>query len=205
MSNPERPRSLRESAKERTREALIDAAIACFSEGGIEGPSLDAICERAGCTRGAFYVHFRDRDELVVAAMEQRRGNVLAQFLGNTDTSIHDVLAAVAQAIEAKLLPVPGAVRSGELVTAARRSAAIRECQDRLTGELVERLTERVRSDQDGGRVRRDLGARELALVLLLVEAGAELWLDLGVSLDARKVAGALGVLLEPPARRRRS
>lgn len=202
MSSPERARSLRESAKERTREALIDAAIACFSESGIEGPSLDAICERAGCTRGAFYVHFRDRDELVVAAMEQRRGNVLAQFLGSTETSIHDVLAAVAQAIEAKLLPVPGAVRSGELVTAARRSVAIRECQDRLTGELVETLAERVRADQGRGRVRSDLGARELALVLLLVEAGAELWLDLGVSFDARKVAEALGVLFEPGARR---
>jgi AcrR family transcriptional regulator len=201
MSTPEPARSLRAQAKERTREALIDAAVACFSEGGIEGPSLDAICERAGCTRGAFYVHFRDRDELVVAAMERRRGNVLASFLGAGDTSIHDVLHAVARAVEAKLLPVPGAVRTGELVTAARRSSAIRECQDRLTRELVERLAEHVRADQGRGRVRHDLGARELALVLLLVEAGVELWLDLGVSLDARKVAKALGALLEPQGR----
>ncbi|HEX6765330.1 MAG TPA: TetR/AcrR family transcriptional regulator [Polyangiaceae bacterium] len=203
MSKPDRTASLRVQAKERTREALVDAAIACFSEGGIEAPSLDAICERAGCTRGAFYVHFRDRDELVVAAMERRRGHVLATFLGATDTPIRDVLRAVAGAIEAKLLPVPGAVRSGELITAARRSRSIRETHARLTSDLVDTLAERVRADQSHGRVRKDIGPKALALVLLLVEAGAELWLDLGVPLDARSVTSALETLLELGTARR--
>src|SRR4051812_40727719 len=61
----------REETKQRTREALVEAGIALFAEQGLDGPSLDAICERAGFTRGAFYVHFRDRDELLQAVMER--------------------------------------------------------------------------------------------------------------------------------------
>jgi len=205
MSKAQPAPSLREKAKERTREALVDAAVACFSEAGLEAPSLDAICERAGCTRGAFYVHFADRDELIVAAMQRRRGSVLDAFLGSTDAGVHDLLEAVAQAIERKILPVPGAVRSGELVTAARRSSAIRSAQDELTQSTLARLRELVRDDQRRGRVRGDVDASSLALVLLLAEAGAELWLDLGVSFDARKATKALTALFsaaEPGSRR---
>ncbi len=60
----------RAEAKQETREALIAAALAEFAEHGLDAPSLDAICARAGYTRGAFYVHFRDRADLLVAVVE---------------------------------------------------------------------------------------------------------------------------------------
>ena len=60
----------RSEAKQETREALIAAALAEFAEHGLDAPSLDAICARAGYTRGAFYVHFRDRADLLVAVVE---------------------------------------------------------------------------------------------------------------------------------------
>jgi AcrR family transcriptional regulator len=61
----------RELAKQETREALIRAGMAAFSEEGVDLPSLDAICARAGFTRGAFYVHFKDRDDFFSAVAEQ--------------------------------------------------------------------------------------------------------------------------------------
>jgi len=39
-------------------------------EGVLDTPSLDDICDRAGFTRGAFYVHFADREALLVAVMD---------------------------------------------------------------------------------------------------------------------------------------
>jgi AcrR family transcriptional regulator len=72
----ERPRS-REEAKRETREALLLAGIAEFSERGLAEPSLDAICSRAGYTRRAFYVHFRVRDDFISAVMEQVLGDFL--------------------------------------------------------------------------------------------------------------------------------
>lgn len=61
----------RSEAKQATREALMLAALELFSEQGLEGPSLDKICARAGYTRGAFYVHFSSRDALALAVVER--------------------------------------------------------------------------------------------------------------------------------------
>jgi TetR/AcrR family transcriptional repressor of nem operon len=195
---PERPLAPREFSKQRTREALIEAALACFAEQGIYEPSLDAICERAGCTRGAFYVHFEDREALVVAAMENRRAAVLAALLESSAASvtIAGILEAFAAAVEAGAFPLPGAVRTSELLVACRRSEAIRKTQLRLMVETAERLEERLRADQAAHRLRKDVDPGTLSTLLLLFEAGAELLLDLGYPLDARRVATALVRLL---------
>src|SRR5512135_3482490 len=93
---------LRAAKKRDTRKALIEAAVdLCFAQ-GIEGPSLDAICAAAGCTRGAFYVHFKTREDIVVAAMEHTLGEFLHQLLatGAADADpaafVDTFLAAVA-------------------------------------------------------------------------------------------------------------
>src|SRR4249919_2412241 len=67
----------RDDAKRETREALIAAGVAAFAEEGIDAPSLDSICARAGYTRGAFYVHFKDRDDFLIAVMERAIGGFL--------------------------------------------------------------------------------------------------------------------------------
>src|SRR5215212_2654399 len=69
-SGPASQPSTREQAKAETREALIMAALDEFAAHGLEAPSLDAICARAGYTRGAFYVHFKDRGDLLIAVVE---------------------------------------------------------------------------------------------------------------------------------------
>ena len=61
----------RAEAKQQTREALILAGMELFRQQGLDAPSLDAICEAAGKTRGAFYVHFEDREAFQVAVMER--------------------------------------------------------------------------------------------------------------------------------------
>src|SRR5437762_1712024 len=60
----------RKEAMVQTRNALIEAGMAAFAAEGLDA-SLDGICARAGYTRGAFYVHFEDRDDFLVAVMER--------------------------------------------------------------------------------------------------------------------------------------
>ncbi|WP_375385557.1 TetR/AcrR family transcriptional regulator [uncultured Microbacterium sp.] len=50
--------------RERTRRRLLDAAAEMFAEEGLDAASVEAICERAGFTRGAFYSNFESKDEL---------------------------------------------------------------------------------------------------------------------------------------------
>ena len=195
---PARRLSLREQSKQHTRQALLEAALACFTESGLDAPSLDGICERAGCTRGAFYVHFANRDELIAAAMEHRRSAVLAKLLELPigTVSIPQVLKLFATAVEQETLPVPGGVRTGELLAACRRSKKILKTQQRLMSETAARLSQLIGADQKSGLLRSDIQPAALATLLILLEAGSELCVDLGLRAGIGAATAAFAQLL---------
>jgi AcrR family transcriptional regulator len=56
--------------RDETRERLFDAAAAVFEERGIGGASIESIADAAGLTRGAFYSNFDNKDELIIAMIE---------------------------------------------------------------------------------------------------------------------------------------
>ncbi|MCC2315901.1 TetR/AcrR family transcriptional regulator [Cellulomonas xiejunii] len=58
-----------------TRERLLDAAFDLFADEGVDATSIEAVCERAGFTRGAFYSNFDSKYALLLdlAAREHRR------------------------------------------------------------------------------------------------------------------------------------
>lgn len=58
-------------SRENTRTRLLDAAHAVFGEAGLDAASVEAVCERAGFTRGAFYSNFASKDELFLALVER--------------------------------------------------------------------------------------------------------------------------------------
>ena len=85
----------RAEAKEQTRDALLLAALESFADEGLEGPSLDAISARAGRTRGAFYVHFSDREALVEAVVERvMREYLEALAAASTSGGLHAIVGA---------------------------------------------------------------------------------------------------------------
>jgi AcrR family transcriptional regulator len=51
-------------SRENTRARLLEAAALVFAEAGLDGATVEAVCERAGFTRGAFYSNFESKDEL---------------------------------------------------------------------------------------------------------------------------------------------
>jgi AcrR family transcriptional regulator len=53
--------------RERTREALLEAARALVREKGHERTTLEEVARRAGMTTGAIYGNFRNRDDLFIA------------------------------------------------------------------------------------------------------------------------------------------
>src|SRR5271157_5164350 len=63
-----------------TRQALLDATIACLVEDGYASTTTTRVAERAGLSRGAHLHHFQTRQALLAAAMEhlaERRGEQL--------------------------------------------------------------------------------------------------------------------------------
>jgi AcrR family transcriptional regulator len=124
----------RDTAKQQTREALVSAALELFVEQGLDAPSLDAICERAGYTRGAFYVHFADRDALLVAAMEK----VGEAFLASVFSGLRRPPESVKQ-----------------LVSAAGPTSALAEVVERFIGALAAGAYPLMQGAERGSATRR--------------------------------------------------
>lgn len=58
-----------EGHKEETRERIVRAASEALRSHGVSGISIPALMKRVGLTHGGFYGYFRDREELVAAAV----------------------------------------------------------------------------------------------------------------------------------------
>ncbi|NJC98153.1 MAG: TetR/AcrR family transcriptional regulator [Anaerolineae bacterium] len=55
---------------EETRTRIMEAAIKLFSNNGYNKASVDEICAEAGISKGAFYHHFKSKQELFLALLD---------------------------------------------------------------------------------------------------------------------------------------
>ena len=65
-------RLTRAESQAKTRSALLHAAAEVFVERGFAGASVEAITERAGYTRGAFYSNFASKEALFAELLQER-------------------------------------------------------------------------------------------------------------------------------------
>jgi TetR/AcrR family transcriptional regulator, transcriptional repressor for nem operon len=187
------PRS-REDTKQETRQALILAGLSLFAEEGLDGPSLDAICERAGFTRGAFYVHFKDRDDFLVAVMDQVGVAYLDAIIGGgLQPTVQRFISSIASGTYP--LTAKGGVKPHQLIDACARSPRIRKRYVELVKLSIDRLAALVRAGQ-GSMVRADVEAGEVAALLLAVVIGAQTMMELEVPIDYAKMARTMLALL---------
>ncbi len=59
-----------ESLKPSARNKLLDAALSLIRQKGYAATTVDDLCAAAGVTKGAFFHHFKSKDELAVAAAD---------------------------------------------------------------------------------------------------------------------------------------
>ena len=69
-------RSRKAQRREATCLRILEAALAAFSVCGPEAP-IDVVCQAAGCSKGAFYHHFRDRLDLDTALARHLSGGLV--------------------------------------------------------------------------------------------------------------------------------
>jgi AcrR family transcriptional regulator len=189
----------RKESKAQTREALLRAGMALFREQGLDAPSLDAICERAGKTRGAFYVHFEDRDDFLVAVMDKVGREFLDAVL-RANIDFDTAVSAFAAAFASGVYPISaaGGVRPHQLLDACARSPKVRKRYVSLIEATIQRLTLILQLDQAKGRVRADVPGRDLAAILLALVIGAHTLQELRAPLDPDTTAAAVRKLTRP-------
>ena len=190
----------RAETKRETRERLVSAAMALFAERGLDAPSLDDICDRAGYTRGAFYVHFGDRDDLITAVME-RVGRTFLDALSGEDDDLTTIAHRFVLALASGAYPLTkkGGIRPYQLLDACARSPAIRKQYVALVEETIERLSRATKQSQKKKAVRSDLSSEGMGLMLVCVVIGVQTLMDLEVPIDATKNTEWILKLLRAP------
>ena len=78
--SPQSPQKLRQRFREATSRAVLEAAEQVFAEDGLHGASMSRIAERAGVAVGTLYNHFKDREALFNALLDQRRAELLDEL-----------------------------------------------------------------------------------------------------------------------------
>lgn len=199
----------RDETKKETREALIRAGLAAFQEDGLDA-SLDDICDRAGFTRGAFYVHFADREALLVAVMDHVGEAFLASvFAGmGVGADVTPSLRMVAERFIASvkagtypLMPPRGKkpmVSMQQLLAACARSKQVRERYRGLVDASVGAVQMLAMKDQQTGVVRRDVGGAEIGHLMLAIIIGAQTMGELGVTVDPEALTRAMLTMISP-------
>lgn len=64
----------------RSRALIIERAADAFARDGYEGASLNRIIADTRLTKGAFYFHFRSKDELALAVFRAKQGELVTRL-----------------------------------------------------------------------------------------------------------------------------
>jgi len=199
----------RKPPSEETRQALLAAGLAEFAEKGLDAPSLDAICARAGFTRGAFYVHFHGREDFLVAVMEHVIGAFLDAIIATGDEA-HDLERTVDRFADAVVAAQGGtsAASSGALppftlglafhrfLEGCARSDDLRERFVHLVDQGARRVAAAMGEGQRAGTVRRDVDPEPAGRLLALLALGIVVGLETGVGVDVAAMRAAVQRLL---------
>ncbi len=165
---------------------MLKAANELFSAQGLDVPSLDAICDRAGYTRGAFYVHFRDRDELVRAVCAEYQSDLLQQI------GVYDDSPEALTNLLRRLLGSQTNVPLHQFLQAVDRSPELAAGFRETLREATDITRDATRFSQAMSNVRGDVDADGLSQVLVALSLGVQVMREAGTPVDGERAARVL-------------
>jgi TetR/AcrR family fatty acid metabolism transcriptional regulator len=147
----------------KTRQELFDTAIELFDSKGYENVSISDICEKAGVSTGAFYHHFKAKDQILMEEFlkaDDFYRELLEEIAGMDD--YREKLRAFTVSIMRfmddmglKMVKVTYHTQIGP-----DKKASYLGNEKRALYSIIEGL---YREGQEKGEVRRDLSAEDLA------------------------------------------
>jgi len=194
-------RRSRAESKEFTRQALLKAGLLELIEHGLDTPSLDAICARAGFTRGAFYVHFKDRDDFLVAVTDWTLTAIVDLMVGaEGESDFESAVGRFTALLAQRDWPVVGtfSIATHRVFESIARSEKLKQRFAEIFDDASERIGRLVRNAQEAGQVRRDLDPRQTAVLLFALGVGAKSLEDTGVQVGSSALRSGILGLLKP-------
>ncbi len=90
--------SLRKRQAAVTHKTIYSAALALFTKNGYDGVTVDDICLKARVSKGAFYLHFKGKEEIPLEEFkktDEYLGNDLIKKIAKLDTTKDKLLAYI--------------------------------------------------------------------------------------------------------------
>lgn len=167
-------------SRENTRARLLEAAAQVFAEVGLDGASVEAVCERAGFTRGAFYSNFESKDELflmLAASVSEVRVSAVRQRV--EQMTAEGALTEGCDPIELvqQIMELGGDDRLGVMLMSEIRIRALRDAQFGAAylaqeREMVASIAQIVADIVSAGLLRLRLPAETAARMLMILWEG---------------------------------
>ena len=166
-------------SRENTRARLLEAAEQVFAEVGLEGATVEAVCDRAGFTRGAFYSNFESKDELFLtlaasvgeARLQAVRERVSA-LVGENALDDCDPADLVQQIMDSGADDRVGVMMMSEIRIRALRDPAFGAAYLAQEDEMVRSIAAIIQEIIDAGQIALRISADEAARLLMIVWEG---------------------------------
>lgn len=161
-----------------SREQLMIAAVDCFARHGYVGTSIDRIAREVGVTKGAVYYHFRDKKELLFAAVKDRIGGFERDVL-RTLPANDDAIAALRRVVDSCFFHATVSNHRRFIMTLMVEALDTHPGLSAQFAKVLRRmrtfLADIVRRGQAMGQLRSEVDAETTASVLMGGIMGAEI------------------------------
>lgn len=182
-------------AENETAQILVTAALELMYERGLDEPTIQEICKRAGYARATLYEHFPDREALTSAVLRRIVGDFVLEAV-NVDPpgDLEKIVQNFVIAMATSGTPIIGTAtwRFRHTLEACAKSEMLRTRYVELVEQARRQLKAQIVIGQRDGRVRTDLDAEAITGILLALAYGSIPLLELGVPLDYAAIANAV-------------
>jgi AcrR family transcriptional regulator len=187
---------------ERTRKALLDAAIARFGRDGYRGTSVAEIARDARLSGTAAYVYFPNKEALFVAAVDEDAAAVIEEGLESFTDDVdlarwrETLMFTLLEAVDRHLL-------ARRVLLGLEPEFTVRLISIPALEQLRKAIAERLSAQQLGGSVRADVDPQQMAnglvtivlsMLMSLLQTGTD-----PATLLGRDVAAVIEAALGPP------
>lgn len=166
-----------------TRENILDHAESLVLGYGFAGASIDKVIEKAGITKGAFFYHFKNKNDLAKALIERFHKNdmaVLRPFMVRAERLSHDPLqqllifvGLLAERFDRLTEPFPGCLHAAYVYQSRQFSEEIMcVCSDAML-KWRAMFADKIRVILEKYQPRQSVDADSLADLLISILEGS--------------------------------
>lgn len=190
----------RKAQGERTRQAILEAAVHLASAEGLEGLTIGRLASELSMSKSGLFAHFGSKEELQLATVEAARSVFIREVIGPAFETEHG-LPRLWKLCDTWLDYVQGGVFRGGCFFAAAaaefdsRPGPVRDRIAAIMKEWLKALGRAVVEAQEAGHIGKDVDATQLAFEFNALELGANWAFQLHG--DRQAFARARGAILE--------